>query len=581
VKQTYSLYSLLAAALLVSLTTRAQNVGIGTTTPNAAAALDITATGKGLLIPRLDSAARVGIANPPTGLMVFQTSPRVGFYYYAGGAWLYLPDKARSGDNLGNHTATQNLNLANKLLVGQAAATGTPGTTGLRVTETGAVGIGTTAPFSRLANTDANIISADGNGVNTGSLTWAANQGGYVGAFYNASTANNANVLALKTASTNNSAAVLDVSQSSSAASIGTSLLRVTGAGYLGLGTSNPGGRLHVVSSASGSDDDYLFDNYGANGDPSIYFRRAAGTPAAPANLTGGEQLGGVAFGARVAGNQGYADTYLRSYYTGNGTTASTDLRLGTSTIERLRIDANGRFSLGAGEPGGRFHLLTTATGADDDYLFDQYGTSGDQAIYFRRAAGTPAAPANLTGGEQLGGVGFGARAAGSQGYANSSVLAFYTGNGTTAESDLRFNTSTVERLRIVEDGNVGVGTPAPSSTLHVAGTLAVGVVASQPNTTATSPLDGLKAGYIGLLPAAAGRRFTLPDAATVPGREYHLRNTSGNNSLVLYAAGSSSFFDSGSSTGASTFTMEPSGTSKSITIISNGADWMIFRSGN
>ncbi|MBF9223092.1 hypothetical protein I2H31_18460, partial [Hymenobacter sp. BT662] len=105
----------LATAALLPFAASAQ-VGIGTTTPNAAAALDITSVGKGLLIPRLDSAARVAIANPPTGLMVFQTGgptagTRVGFYYYAGGSWLFLPDKGRAGDNLGNHSATQNLAL--------------------------------------------------------------------------------------------------------------------------------------------------------------------------------------------------------------------------------------------------------------------------------------------------------------------------------------------------------------------------------------------------------------------------------------------------------------------------------------
>jgi hypothetical protein len=100
----------LATAALFPLAASAQ-VGVGTTAPNAAAALDITSASKGLLIPRLDSAARVAIANPPTGLMVFQTSPRVGFYYYAGGSWLFLPDKGRAGDNLGNHSATQNLAL--------------------------------------------------------------------------------------------------------------------------------------------------------------------------------------------------------------------------------------------------------------------------------------------------------------------------------------------------------------------------------------------------------------------------------------------------------------------------------------
>ncbi|OON67691.1 tail fiber domain-containing protein [Hymenobacter sp. CRA2] len=82
-------------------------VGIGTTAPDPKAALDITATGKGLLIPRMDSAARTSIAAPPDGLMVFQTNGRKGFWYAFGSTWFFIPDKAKAGDNLGSHAATR------------------------------------------------------------------------------------------------------------------------------------------------------------------------------------------------------------------------------------------------------------------------------------------------------------------------------------------------------------------------------------------------------------------------------------------------------------------------------------------
>jgi len=59
-------------------------VGIGTTTPDASAALDITNTGKGMLIPRLTSAQRTGISSPATGLLVYQTDGTPGFYYNSG-----------------------------------------------------------------------------------------------------------------------------------------------------------------------------------------------------------------------------------------------------------------------------------------------------------------------------------------------------------------------------------------------------------------------------------------------------------------------------------------------------------------
>lgn len=131
--------------LLLPLATVGQ---VSTAATDPAVAVEIAATGKGLLIPRMDSATRARIAAPPTGLMIFQTDGRPGFWYAVDGQWLYIPDKTRSGDNLGDHTATRNLNLADKLLVG---GTGTsPGTLGLRLTGSGQVGIGQSAPLDML-----------------------------------------------------------------------------------------------------------------------------------------------------------------------------------------------------------------------------------------------------------------------------------------------------------------------------------------------------------------------------------------------------------------------------------------------
>lgn len=62
------------------------NVGIGTTTPNAKAALDITSTTQGLLPPRMDSTARNAITSPPAGLIIYNTSIKA-FQCYNGTAW--------------------------------------------------------------------------------------------------------------------------------------------------------------------------------------------------------------------------------------------------------------------------------------------------------------------------------------------------------------------------------------------------------------------------------------------------------------------------------------------------------------
>jgi hypothetical protein len=64
----------------------AQNVGIGTTTPNPKAALDISSTTKGLLVPSMTSAQRLAITAPPNGLMVYDTDKNE-FYHYNGTGW--------------------------------------------------------------------------------------------------------------------------------------------------------------------------------------------------------------------------------------------------------------------------------------------------------------------------------------------------------------------------------------------------------------------------------------------------------------------------------------------------------------
>jgi len=60
------IFLLLLVTLYCNLLT-AQSVGIGTTTPNASALLDINSTTKGFLMPRMISVTRIFIANPANG----------------------------------------------------------------------------------------------------------------------------------------------------------------------------------------------------------------------------------------------------------------------------------------------------------------------------------------------------------------------------------------------------------------------------------------------------------------------------------------------------------------------------------
>ena len=76
----------LLAAVLLTATTFAQ-VGINIETPDPSAALDITSTTGGLLVPRMTKAQRGFIDTPATGLIVYQTDGTPGFYYFNGTSW--------------------------------------------------------------------------------------------------------------------------------------------------------------------------------------------------------------------------------------------------------------------------------------------------------------------------------------------------------------------------------------------------------------------------------------------------------------------------------------------------------------
>lgn len=86
--------------------TDAGNVGIGTSSPEVTAILDIASTSKGLLLPRLTTAQRDAIASPATGLMVFNTTTN-RLEKWTGAAW-----KPVSSTNIGarvNHNANQSI----------------------------------------------------------------------------------------------------------------------------------------------------------------------------------------------------------------------------------------------------------------------------------------------------------------------------------------------------------------------------------------------------------------------------------------------------------------------------------------
>ncbi len=76
---------LIALLSFISLAGFAQ-VGIGTTTPDASSALDITATDKGFLMPRMTTTQRTAIVSPAMGLQTYDTDTK-SVWIFDGTVW--------------------------------------------------------------------------------------------------------------------------------------------------------------------------------------------------------------------------------------------------------------------------------------------------------------------------------------------------------------------------------------------------------------------------------------------------------------------------------------------------------------
>ncbi|MCS6837575.1 MAG: hypothetical protein NZ480_01895 [Bdellovibrionaceae bacterium] len=138
-----------------------QNVGINTdgSSPDASAILDLKASDRGLLIPRvsLTNVNNPSPVSPPvaTGLLVYNTNPSVtggsgtGFYYWNGSQWIRLDNS--NGDwrltgNAGTSPASNFLGTTDA----QPLVIRTNNTERMRVATTGNVGIGISNPTERL-----------------------------------------------------------------------------------------------------------------------------------------------------------------------------------------------------------------------------------------------------------------------------------------------------------------------------------------------------------------------------------------------------------------------------------------------
>jgi len=122
----------------LNLTAQTQGVSINQNgaDPDNSAILDVNATNKGVLLPRLTEAQRNAIVSPANGLVVYQTTGRIGFYFYDGDSWIRMSTAkgiTSTTDN-GNGTFTftfdDNTTFTSPVLAGPAGPAGATGPQG-------------------------------------------------------------------------------------------------------------------------------------------------------------------------------------------------------------------------------------------------------------------------------------------------------------------------------------------------------------------------------------------------------------------------------------------------------------------
>jgi hypothetical protein len=105
-------------SILLSSSIVAQNVGIGTNTPNPSAKLEIESTDKGILIPRINIpnlAASAPVTAPAISLLAYNTNTTtgLGYYYWDGTQWVKLLNQSDTDHDwyeVGTTTPPNNIN---------------------------------------------------------------------------------------------------------------------------------------------------------------------------------------------------------------------------------------------------------------------------------------------------------------------------------------------------------------------------------------------------------------------------------------------------------------------------------------
>ncbi|MEO7264331.1 MAG: hypothetical protein ABIW38_05430 [Ferruginibacter sp.] len=410
------------------------NVGIGTTTPNNSAQLEVASTSKGLLMPRMSSGQRTAIVSPAQGLQVYDTDTN-SFWYFNGSGWAEMGSGA-TGTSYWAQDGSGTISNTNpgKILMGT------------NVAGPGYLNIKSTVNLSGIFMSETGINSADflSAGIYAGGGTASTRTGVLLGNFGAGFTiANQANAPLTFQA-------------------YNAERMRITPTGYVGINTQTPTAQLEVKT-ATGFPGITHTDGtirlttllnsatsaaFGTTSNhPLFFFTNNTFPPAVTISTSGNLGVGGSLASAKIEAftadlQYGFLQTTSSGVRVGAsaggagyyGTLSNHPLYLhannGAAIVALLQ---NNNFGIGTTSPTERLTVLT----ATNNYGLNH--TDGNVSLV------------SFVGGSGI--------TAGWIGTKSNHPLGFFTNNGSA-------------EMTLLQNGNVGIGTINPTYKLSVNGTI-------------------------------------------------------------------------------------------------------------
>ncbi len=533
--------------LILSTASFAQ-VGVGTTSPETSSALDVSATNKGLLVPRVvltGSTDIVTIGSPATSLLVYNTatagtSPNnviPGYYYYTGTKWERLTNGGANSVGAFTSATANGATITGGVLQLAPASVTTGG-----IVNT----LAQTFDGTKTFNVDAFV---NGLTVGKGAGNVSTNSAFGSGALFSVNNINSTNnsafgfqALNLLTTGTNNNAfgsgALQKTTSGTQNIAIGTNSLttNITGNYNVGIG--------HNSLNASDGTGSILSPTTGGSANVAI------GSGALSANTTGtfntavGFNSGGVSTFTNVAGykntligaNTGFSATNLNNATAigfGATATASNSIQLGNTAV--TNVNTSGLLKTGAvaypNTQGLAGQVLSTTGVADSTLTWVTPATTattqlaGDNSTAIATTAFVTAANAtnaNLTGPITSSG--------------NTTSVALQTGTGTTfvmsASPTLTgtptLPTGTIATTQLAGDNSTAIATTAFVTAANATNANLTGPITSLGNATSVASQTGTGSTFV------MSASPTLTGTPTLPTGTIATTQLAGNNTTAV-----------------------------------------------